>query len=100
LVAKAFDIYHAICHFNGMTITIDKAGRVVIPARLRRLAGLKPGTPLSASYENGAIKIVRDVQGPQVESSGQRRIARPTSKNAAPIDIAAQIEEERNRWSQ
>jgi AbrB family looped-hinge helix DNA binding protein len=81
-----------------MTITIDKAGRVVIPARLRRLAGLKAGTPLSASYEEGAIKIVRDVRGPEIESHGKRRIARPTSKDVAPIDISAQIEEERNRW--
>jgi AbrB family looped-hinge helix DNA binding protein len=81
-----------------MTITIDKAGRVVIPADLRRLAGLKAGTPLSASFENGVIKIVRDVPGPQVETRGTRRIARPASKNVSHIDISTQIEEERNRW--
>lgn len=94
----AFDKYHLPYHFYGMTITIDKAGRVVIPAKLRRLAGLKVGTTLSASYENGAIRIERDVAGPRVESSGQRRIARPTAKDKAAIDIAVQIEEERNRW--
>lgn len=92
------DRYHYAYHFNGMLITIDKAGRVVIPARLRRLAGLEAGTPLSASFENGAIKIVRDVSGPKIEARGQRRIARAVSKNAAPVDISAQVDEERSRW--
>ncbi len=81
-----------------MTITIDKAGRVVIPARLRRMAGLKAGTVLSATYENGSIRIERDVPGPKVESRSGRRIARPAVKDAMPVDVAARIEEERDRW--
>lgn len=83
-----------------MTITIDKAGRLVIPASLRRKAGLTPGTPLEASYENGAIRITRDVPGPEIAQRGKRRIASPAKKDGAFIDIAAMVEEERDRWPQ
>lgn len=81
-----------------MFITIDKAGRVVIPAGLRRKAGIQPGTPLSATYEDGAIRIQRDVPGPEVTTHGKRRIARPKDHGAEQIDIASRMEEERNRW--
>lgn len=81
-----------------MSITIDKAGRVVIPAELRRKAGLQPGSPLSATFEDGAIRIQRDVPGPEVTSHGKRRIARPRGSGVEAIEIAARIEEERNRW--
>lgn len=81
-----------------MYITIDKAGRVVIPVGLRRKAGLQPGTPLSATYEDGAIRIQRDVPGPEVTTHGKRRIARPKGRTAEPVDIASRMEEERNRW--
>ncbi|NBB80117.1 MAG: hypothetical protein GVY36_11845 [Verrucomicrobia bacterium] len=84
-----------------MSLTIDKAGRLVIPAALRRKAGLKPNTPLSATYENGAIRIERDVPGPQIKQRGTRRIAVPNPRNVeseANVDIATLIEEERERW--
>ena len=81
-----------------MSITIDKAGRVVIPAELRKKAGLRPGTPLSASYEDGSIRIQRDVPGPEVTTHRNRRIARPKGSGAQAIDIASRIEEERDRW--
>lgn len=62
------------------------------------MAGLKAGTALTATYENGSIRIERDVPGPKVESGSGRRIARPAVKDAAPVDVAARIEEERDRW--
>jgi AbrB family looped-hinge helix DNA binding protein len=79
-------------------MTIDKAGRVVIPAALRRKAGLKAGTPLAATYENGSIRIVRDVPSPQITQRGKRRVASPSKKDVANIDLAALAEEERERW--
>lgn len=81
-----------------MSITIDKAGRVVIPAELRRKAGLKPGTPLSATFEDGSIRLQRDVPGPEITTRGKRRIARPKDAQAEAVDIPSLIEEERDRW--
>jgi bifunctional DNA-binding transcriptional regulator/antitoxin component of YhaV-PrlF toxin-antitoxin module len=80
-----------------MPLTIDKAGRLVIPAELRRKAALTAGTPLSATFEDGAIRIQRDVPGPEVTTRGKRKIARPKGRGTQPIDVSERIEEERNR---
>ena len=42
---------------DGMNITIDHAGRVVIPKPIRDAAGLKPGSPLQIQYRDGRIEI-------------------------------------------
>lgn len=76
-----------------MTLTINKAGRLVIPAQLRRKAGFQPGAPLAASYENGAVMITRDVPGPKIKNRGRRRVASPTQKNKPEIDPAAWVKE-------
>jgi AbrB family looped-hinge helix DNA binding protein len=40
-----------------MRVTIDSAGRLVIPKRIREEAGLKPGAPLDISCRDGQIEI-------------------------------------------
>jgi AbrB family looped-hinge helix DNA binding protein len=40
-----------------METTIDRAGRVVIPKRIRDAAGLKEGTNLRIDYRDGKIEI-------------------------------------------
>jgi AbrB family looped-hinge helix DNA binding protein len=40
-----------------MDSTIDTAGRVVIPKRIREAAGLKPGSALEIAYRDGKIEI-------------------------------------------
>jgi AbrB family looped-hinge helix DNA binding protein len=40
-----------------MKTTIDTAGRVVIPKKIREAAGLKPGTKLNVRYDNGVVEI-------------------------------------------
>jgi AbrB family looped-hinge helix DNA binding protein len=83
-----------------MRTTIDKAGRVVIPAALRERAGLAPGSELEVTEDELGIRLTRTAAGPRLVKVGRRLVARPTV--AAPdrpaIDIAALIEEERNRW--
>jgi AbrB family looped-hinge helix DNA binding protein len=41
----------------GTTVTIDSAGRLVIPKSIRRAAGLVPGMPLSIAFSEGRIEI-------------------------------------------
>jgi AbrB family looped-hinge helix DNA binding protein len=83
-----------------MRSTIDKAGRVVIPAAMRERAGLVPGAVLEITADETGIRIERVAPGPRLVKIGKRLVARPTvpSDQRPSIDIAALIEEERNRW--
>ena len=83
-----------------MKTTIDKAGRVVIPAAVRERAGLSPGAELEIIVDELGIRLERIAVGPRLVKIGKRLVARPTASAAArpTIDIAALIEEERNRW--
>jgi AbrB family looped-hinge helix DNA binding protein len=83
-----------------MRTTIDKAGRVVIPATLRERLGLVPGTALEVVVEDLDIRLVRSVPPPKLERRGQRLVVRSSvSENErVRIDVAALLDEERDRW--
>ena len=83
-----------------MRTTIDKAGRVVIPAPIRERAGLVAGSELEITEDERGIRLERVAAGPRLVKVGRRLVARPTIAPAQrpSIDIAAVVEEERNRW--
>ena len=82
-----------------MTTTIDKAGRVVIPAPLRERAGLLPGAVLEVTLDDTGIRLERVATGPTLVRVGKRLIARPAAGTGRPdVDVAALVEDERNRW--
>jgi AbrB family looped-hinge helix DNA binding protein len=83
-----------------MKTTIDKAGRVVIPAAIRTRAGLRPGTELEVLADDVSVRLIRRVPGPRIVKVGRRLVARPTApaRDLPAVDIAALVEEERNRW--
>ena len=83
-----------------MRTTIDKAGRVVIPAAIRDRAGLAPGSELEVTEDEFGIRLERVAAGPRLVKVGRRMVARPTvpADNRPTVDFAALIEEERNRW--
>jgi AbrB family looped-hinge helix DNA binding protein len=83
-----------------MRSTIDKAGRVVIPAAMRERAGFAAGTELEITLEDSAIRLERVAPGPRLVKVGRRLVARPTvqSETRPIVDIAALVEDERNRW--
>jgi antitoxin PrlF len=83
-----------------MVTTIDKAGRVIIPAEVRKRLGLTAGTELEMVVEGFAIRLVRAVAGPQLVRRGKRWVARPRAAEGERIEVnvARLIEEERDRW--
>lgn len=82
-----------------MKTTIDKAGRVVIPAPLRERAGLTPGASIDISISAGGdITISRPVPSPKLVKLGGITVVRPQTRNPPQIDVAKLIREERDRW--
>jgi AbrB family looped-hinge helix DNA binding protein len=83
-----------------MKSTIDKAGRVVIPAPIRERAGLTAGMELEVTLDDQGIRLERVAPGPRLVRIGRRLVARPrVAADARPaLDVAALVEEERNRW--
>jgi bifunctional DNA-binding transcriptional regulator/antitoxin component of YhaV-PrlF toxin-antitoxin module len=75
---------------------------VVIPAAIRERAGLTPGAQLEITEDEVGIRLERVALGPRLVKVGRRLVARPTVPAGDPpaVDIAAVIEEERNRWPQ
>ena len=83
-----------------MKTSIDKAGRVVIPAAIRERAGLVAGAELEVTVDEMGVRLERVATGPRLVKIGRRLVARPTAppEGRPIVDIAALIEEERNRW--
>jgi AbrB family looped-hinge helix DNA binding protein len=83
-----------------MRTTIDKAGRVVIPASVRERAGFAPSTELEITVDEFGVRLERVAPGPRLVKVGRRLVARPTAATDTrpTIDVAALVEEERNRW--
>lgn len=83
-----------------MRTTIDKAGRVVIPAPIRLRARFRPGTELEVIADDVSVRLIRRVPGPRIFKLGRRLVARPTAaaRDLPALDLAALVEEERNRW--
>ena len=84
---------------RGMRTTIDKTGRVAILSAIRAKVGLQPGAEIDVVVEEGSIRLVRAVPRSKLVRVGKRLVARPTadSRSLPAVDVAALIEEERNR---
>ena len=83
-----------------MKTSIDRAGRVVIPAAIRERAGFLAGAELDVTLDDTGVRLERVAPGPRLVKVGRRLVARPTvASQARPVvDAAALVEEERNRW--
>ena len=83
-----------------MKATIDKAGRVVIPAAIREQAGFKPGTELDIVIDDVSVRLYRRVPRPKLVRVGKRLVARPTVAAAKlpRVSLADLVSQERDRW--
>ncbi len=76
-------------------ITVDRAGRIVLPAELRRRLNLSPGSRLRLDVVAQRIELTPEPQGAGelVVSGARRTVWRPTG---AAFDAAAATREERD----
>ncbi len=58
-----------------MVTTIDSAGRIVVPKRLREELGFKPGQKLELSAVDGRLEIAHPVTPMRLERRGGRLVA-------------------------
>jgi AbrB family looped-hinge helix DNA binding protein len=82
-----------------MPTTIDKAGRIVIPADIRRRAGLSPGTEVEIVLDDLSVRVQRVVSPPDLVKENGRWIVRPTvaADRRTDIDVADLVRQERDR---
>ena len=81
-----------------MIITMDAAGRVVIPSEIRREAGLRPETPLEVRWRDGVIEIEPQPLPVTLVRRGSLLVARPRVK--VPPLRAAAVDRTRRRISE
>lgn len=58
-----------------MVATIDKAGRIVVPKRLREQLGFKPGQKLELSAVDGRLEVEHPTTPVHLEQRGGRLVA-------------------------
>lgn len=85
-----------------MTVTMDSAGRLVIPKELRKEAELEPGVPLEIRCRDGLIEIAPKALDVTFEREGPFLVAQPkhpvpTLTNAMVNRTIAKIRRERGR---
>jgi AbrB family looped-hinge helix DNA binding protein len=54
-------LFHAMWRgmINGMTVTMDKAGRIVLPAKVREKMRLEPGAVFNLATEGDRVQLDR-----------------------------------------
>ena len=65
---------------HTMTITMDSAGRLVIPSEIRREAALEPGAPLEVRFRDGVIEIEPQSLAVTLQRKGRLLVASPRAK--------------------
>ncbi len=78
-----------------MRITIDSAGRVVIPKALRDAAAITPATPLEVRFRDGRLEI--EPAPLDVEISAKRGVAVATTAENVPVLTADAVATVRDR---
>lgn len=71
--------------------TIDAAGRLVIPKRVREAAGLKPGIPLEVRYREGHVEVAPAPLAVRIEKRRSVAVAVPRESvpSVTPEDVDA-----------
>lgn len=60
---------------NVISTTIDNAGRVVVPKRIRELAGLTPGARVAVRYREGHVELEPEPGNVRLERRGGSLVA-------------------------
>jgi AbrB family looped-hinge helix DNA binding protein len=68
-------VQNAPWYIYAMVATIDKAGRIVVPKRLREQLGFKPGQKLQISVVDGRLEVEHTTTPIRLEKRHGRLVA-------------------------
>jgi AbrB family looped-hinge helix DNA binding protein len=80
-----------------MYVTIDRAGRIVVPKPLRDALGLTPETPLAIELVGDHIEISSGAETAQVVEGPSGPVVAPTGSKITEEDIRRVLEATRER---
>jgi AbrB family looped-hinge helix DNA binding protein len=80
-----------------MRVTIDRAGRVVVPKPLRDELGLEPDTPLEIEVVDGHIELSAKRERPAVIDGPNGPVLAPTGAPISDVDVRRVLEAARER---
>ena len=75
---------------NAIQITIDSAGRLVLPKAVRDEAGILPGMTLQITVEEGKIGIEPVTRDVRIVSKGPLRVAVPVEEGPLLTDVTVE----------
>lgn len=81
-----------------MTVTMDSAGRFVLPKRARTSLGLEPGQRLSVTVHDDRVELTPvPIEADLVEHGGGVQVITPTEdiKELTPDDVTEAVERTR-----
>ena len=90
-------MYNFINYHFTMTITIDGAGRVVIPKKLRERLNLREGSSLECELEDDAIRLKLADSHCRLTTKCGILVAQGDDQNSATIDVVKLIKNQRNQ---
>jgi AbrB family looped-hinge helix DNA binding protein len=81
----------------AMNVSIDRAGRVVVPKHMRDALGLSPGTPLEVEVVDGHLEISPSHPPNEVVSGPHGSSIAPTGTPITDEDVRRALEAARAR---
>ena len=80
-----------------MTVTIDHAGRLVIPKAIREEAHLEAGETLEIRVRDGRIEIETSARDVEIVTQGRLRVAKPRERSTALTSATVRATQQRIR---
>jgi AbrB family looped-hinge helix DNA binding protein len=74
---------------DTIIVTMDRAGRLVVPKAIRERSGFEPGTPLVIRYRDGRIEIEPPPRDVRIRRRGKVLVAVPVDEREEVLTAAA-----------
>jgi len=92
-----FDIYGFVNYHFTMSITIDRAGRIVIPKKMREKLNFENGSVLQCDVEHDSIRLKLADTRCRLTSKNGILVAEGDAPHSATLDVVELIKNQRDK---